>query len=512
MYDFPFTIRQVAEILHLKIRHDKGYGKNMDVDCPFCDKKGKMNLNAYKNVFRCNYCGEYGGMIALYGKIHGLRNGDAYKEICGILGIDNQNSDNSDDEKSSGQCSSSRSVSIRSAQTVVGSGSMSQSRRPIPPEPPKRADAQTIHQTYSTLLSMLSLSEPHRDNLLSRGLSSDDIVKHGYKSVPTFGQQGLCDKLMQAGCIIEGVPGFYKEMIEVDDVMGVNEGVADSSRIKDTVNIHNVGKSDGIINRPKKRIWNGKWNVKLNAPGILIPIYGMDGKIAALQIRLNKVFSGRKYIWLSSSDLEGGASSGAPIHFIGDPNAKRVFVTEGALKGNIAYSLSGHTFVCIAGANNLGGMDAALSFFRDNGIAKEIVEALDMDKVLVISGKPMSNEGTLDKNFSDQNPSKESVDHVREDKNDNRNGLNSMSPNVAAQNMMKNAVQKGNVHIATAARNLRDKISAYGFITKSAVWDDREGLINGIDDHFLAKIQSRQRMACGEDIPTSTVTPTTKVA
>ena len=49
---YPFTILDVAGILDLKVRRRQP--TNMDVDCPFCNhKKGKMNINLVKNVFRC---------------------------------------------------------------------------------------------------------------------------------------------------------------------------------------------------------------------------------------------------------------------------------------------------------------------------------------------------------------------------------------------------------------------------------------------------------------------------
>ena len=60
MQDFPFTIREVAEIMNLHIRRKNGV--SLDADCPFCgDRKGKLNLNLKKNVFKCNRCGESGG-------------------------------------------------------------------------------------------------------------------------------------------------------------------------------------------------------------------------------------------------------------------------------------------------------------------------------------------------------------------------------------------------------------------------------------------------------------------
>ncbi len=54
--DFPFTIVDVAYLLNLHARHKNA--ASLDVDCPFCgEKKGKLNLNTKKNVFKCNRCG-----------------------------------------------------------------------------------------------------------------------------------------------------------------------------------------------------------------------------------------------------------------------------------------------------------------------------------------------------------------------------------------------------------------------------------------------------------------------
>ena len=41
--------------------------------------------------------------------------------------------------------------------------------------------------------------------------------------------------------------------------------------------------------------------------------------------------SGTKYLWLSSSSKTRGVSSGSPVHFVGDPFARVVYVTEGLL-------------------------------------------------------------------------------------------------------------------------------------------------------------------------------------
>lgn len=82
--DFPFGIMDVVELLHLTIRR-RG-GNSVYADCPFCgDQRGKMNINYVKNVWRCNYCDESGGMLALYAGCNNTTKSDAYREICDAL-------------------------------------------------------------------------------------------------------------------------------------------------------------------------------------------------------------------------------------------------------------------------------------------------------------------------------------------------------------------------------------------------------------------------------------------
>ena len=301
--NFPFSIRQVARILDLTIQYDNPNNGNMDTNCPFCKKKSKMNLNATKNVYRCNACGEKGGMVELYGKVYSISNAEAYREICEVLRC--SKSFNNDNTPSKLQ--------------LVG-----------------RADDETIHQTYSMLLSLLTLANPHKEQLLARGLSEKHIAEFNYKSVPAFKHQGLCAKLLKSGCTLDGVPGFY--------------------------------------------IKNGEWAVMLNASGILIPVRRLDGKIAGMQIRLDSPLNGRKYIWFSSKDLEGGTSPGSPIHFIGDPTAKQIYVTDGALKGTVSHVLTSHTFICVPGAKNLDGLDDLLKCLKANGTT-EVIEAFNINKL-----------------------------------------------------------------------------------------------------------------------------------
>lgn len=70
--EFPFNIMDVVELLRLRVRRQQS--NSVYVDCPFCgDRRGKMNVNFVKNVWRCNYCGEHGGMLGLYARLNNTR-------------------------------------------------------------------------------------------------------------------------------------------------------------------------------------------------------------------------------------------------------------------------------------------------------------------------------------------------------------------------------------------------------------------------------------------------------
>ena len=83
-HDFPFGILDVAELLHLRRR--RPHSKGGYYDCPICgDNRGKMSINVEIDSWRCNYCGNHGGMLALYAMTNHISNSDAYREICEAL-------------------------------------------------------------------------------------------------------------------------------------------------------------------------------------------------------------------------------------------------------------------------------------------------------------------------------------------------------------------------------------------------------------------------------------------
>ena len=335
--DFPFTIMDVAQLLQLRIRRRQP--DSVYADCPVCgDQRGKMNLNLARNVWRCNYCGAHGGMLALYAQVRNTTNSDAYREICESLLTGETGWGYGTNGKMAG------------AEDSVKESPVSDRLPENLPQQSNLASPQQIHQTFSLLFGMLKLSPKHQVHLQSekRGLTSQQIETLGFKSTPPYYLcRSLTSRLIAQGCTVQGVPGFYQDK-------------------------------------------QGNWTVAFStrAAGILIPAVGLDGLYCGAQILLDIPLKdkddppdkpGAKYIWLSSVSKPMGASSGSPVHFVGDPFARTVYVTEGLLKADIAHCLMHRSFVAIAGANNVQRLDAVFKLLAQNG-TELIVEAHDIDK------------------------------------------------------------------------------------------------------------------------------------
>lgn len=181
MYDmsgFDYDIRDVVRVLNLQIKRKTG--GSYDADCPFCgNKKGKLNVNIIKNVFRCNYCGEFGGMLDLYGKLYGVSTSEANRQIREALHL--------------GQYRDDYQIPERKQEPPLIKNS-------------ELASETEVDRTYSQMLSLLSLNQRHQEDLQRRGLSSDQIAQQRYRSVPLFGIKSMVKKLMDSGCTVQGVP------------------------------------------------------------------------------------------------------------------------------------------------------------------------------------------------------------------------------------------------------------------------------------------------------------------
>lgn len=191
------------------------------------------------------------------------------------------------------------------------------------------------NKTYRALIDLLTLDQTHKKNLLERGLKEPAIETYQYRSLPLANRQGVANRLLEQGCLLEGVPGFYKK--------------------------------------------NGNWEVIPGFPGFLIPLQDGYGQIQGFQIRLEKALpDGTRYLTFSGKESEFGTKSGAFCHLRKGFDFEEIILTEGALKADIIHFFSGYTVLAIPGVNALSYLTEALLDLKAYG-TKKILIAFDMD-------------------------------------------------------------------------------------------------------------------------------------
>ena len=272
-----------------------------NIPCPCCDDKPKgrhLNINLQKNVFRCPRCGFSGGVLDLYAFYAKIPREKALEELLDRKG------------------------KIFRPQ---------QARLPAVEENPLTG-VEERHATYTALLQSLTLASDHRENLLSRGLSPEEIHRLGYKTTPVLGFASLAKRLREKGLYLAGVPGFYKSQ--------------------------------------------GQWTLKIPGRGILIPVRDIQGQIQGLQVRLDNVEK-RKFRWLSSNGLEEGCGAKTWVHLAGEPRSL-VLLTEGPMKADVIHFLTGQTVLAVAGVNSLSQLRPVLEKLQAAGM-EQIMTAFDMD-------------------------------------------------------------------------------------------------------------------------------------
>ena len=195
------------------------------------------------------------------------------------------------------------------------------------------ADVDTRHETYHALLSKLSLATDHKENLLGRGLKEKDIERLGYKTTPVVGMTAIARQLYLDGYCLNGIPGFYQEKEDV-------------------------------------------WTFVHEQRGILIPVKDSSGRIQGLQIRRDNVQK-RKFRWVSSSERTQGCRAEGWTHLAG-PACQKILLTEGPMKADVIFSLTGMTVLAVPGVNALTQLERALLDLREKGMT-EIMTAFDMD-------------------------------------------------------------------------------------------------------------------------------------
>ena len=198
-----------------------------------------------------------------------------------------------------------------------------------------RAPGWARDRVYAALLQEASLSDRHQEALLARGLSEDEIRRHGYRTLPPGGRCELAGRVMERAGLdtLGGIPGFFFS-----------------------------------------RRWE-RWALA-GDPGLLIPVRGIGRLVLGWQIRVDRPRGG-KYVWLSSAGRPGGSSSGAPIHLAVPAVEKSPtrWIVEGPLKANICAERLGAVVLGVAG---VASWREVADILEQTG-AEKIVVAYDMD-------------------------------------------------------------------------------------------------------------------------------------
>lgn len=303
----------MADIIPLiGIPYPPGGRSSYYIPCPRCDdspKEKHLNINLMKDVFRCPRCGFNGGVFDLYSCYTGTDRAHVRKEL--LERLDTRGSSYGT-KKSAGKAS--------------GPGVRQAEECPL-------ADIDARHETYSALLGRFPLASDHKDNLVRRGLSLEDIERLGYRSTPVVGMKAFAGQLDAEGYVLSGVPGFYKAE-------------------------------------------DGAWCFIHEYRGILVPVRDIKGRIQGLQIRRDNV-TRRKFRWVSSTGKRNGRGAEGWTHLSGTPQ-KEILLTEGPMKADVVNCLTGLTVLAVPGVNALTQLERTLICLREKGV-EHIMTAFDMD-------------------------------------------------------------------------------------------------------------------------------------
>ena len=210
----------------------------------------------------------------------------------------------------------------------------------VPPRLPRpTVDPELVDRAYTEFLRVCPISNANRAGLHARGLDDEQIARQSYGSLPEgeVAEERIAQEVAQAiGCDPAGrVPGFIRR----------------NARL-----------------------------ALVNIPGLLIPVRNAHGHIVGLKIRPHRQHPGRKYVWFSAGDVKGSiGQNGHAVHIAYPPRSvstRRVVVTEGGLKGNIAADRLGLVVLCVAGVPNTREVLAALKALGD---VEEVLIAYDAD-------------------------------------------------------------------------------------------------------------------------------------
>lgn len=317
MNNLPFALSDVMDLCGVPRA-----GRLKNTACPFCGHRTSMYYDLNESVFHCFKCETKGGAIDFYREyMHKPDNRTVYSEIMHSLFGD----DILDQKRKEW---------------------IEERRRELESRKPKDAPLRSVEErdeVYRAVLSLSQLSSDHMADLTGRGLTKKEIEKNGYKTLPSD-KDAICKILTARGVRLDGIPGFYTS--------------------------------------------SGVWKLAGSKRGFVIPVRDRSGIIQGFQIRKDKAVITEdegKYYWLSSKGYENGAGVPGAVHYACDFHDgkpvfpyNQVFLTEGALKGDIAHFLSRKPFLCVPGVNCLKALREELEYLKARGV-ETVNVCFDMD-------------------------------------------------------------------------------------------------------------------------------------
>lgn len=329
-----FCIEDVVRLNHLDV---KKKGTEYYFTCPVCGENGACSYNPIKNKWHDWKCDAGGGPIDLF---IALTKDPEKKAVY---------------EGSDGIKAAARDIfkALEGDYHVPAVNTKPLVKKTVP----KKASDEHCSRVYTALLQECTLEKAHFQKLLKRGLSTEQISKYMFNSVPKD-TKGVSRSLIKKGYVLKGVPGFYLNKGEWDLKIPYN---------------HRLHKRETGTLCP---VFDGERNLLLGFQINVDKPYDWD----TLTDDLKKEYI--KYVWLSSKDLQMGVTSGSMATFLpGKADTSAVIVTEGILKATVIYCLLGEQ-VSVIGIPGVKLFKSAIPYIERFKRQIYVFDAYDMDKEL----------------------------------------------------------------------------------------------------------------------------------
>ncbi|MFL0584284.1 DUF3854 domain-containing protein [Solibacillus silvestris] len=272
----------------------------------------------------------------------------------------------------------------------------------------KKRDDEQLNFIYRNLIHQrLTLTQFHLEKMkYERGLSEEEINVLGYKSI-----NNETTVMVPKGLKLSGIPGFYKQNDKYHFVRA--NGILIPYRNEYNEIVGYQVRQDVIKNFATLKNASDSCKATVDADNHSVTVVNGDGEIifkkrmevgeeleviAGMTVKLK---AQNKYYWISSANKEEGCGPGAPVHVSYDwarveafetdirsaIREKNVWITEGAVKGDIAHAHMknaftqdelnkiGDTFLSVAGVTSWANLLPVL----ENIGAEQVTIAFDMD-------------------------------------------------------------------------------------------------------------------------------------